>query len=58
MPLYMTPDLTKSMSPELKKRMQGKTCFNFKTTPSPEILKELERLTADGLSHWREQKWV
>ena len=29
-PVYMFPDLLKGISPELKKRMQGKTCWNFK----------------------------
>jgi len=31
MSVYTCPDLLKQMSPELKKRMQGKSCFNFKT---------------------------
>ena len=30
MSVYASPDLLKTMSPELKKRMQGKSCFNFK----------------------------
>ena len=30
MSVYACPDLLKSISPELKKRMQGKSCFNFK----------------------------
>src|SRR4051794_28633591 len=30
MSVYASPDLLKGMSPELKKRMQGKSCFNFK----------------------------
>jgi hypothetical protein len=29
-PVYMFPDLLKGISPELRKRMQGKTCWNFK----------------------------
>jgi hypothetical protein len=29
-PLYMCPALAKSISPALKKRMQGKACFNFR----------------------------
>src|SRR2546421_11538313 len=28
--VYECPKLLQSMSPELKKRMQGKSCFNFK----------------------------
>jgi hypothetical protein len=30
MSVYACPDLLRGMSPELKKRMQGKSCFNFK----------------------------
>jgi hypothetical protein len=48
MPLYMNPKLHATISPELKMRMQGKSCFNFKAVV-PEQLKELERLTSDGL---------
>jgi hypothetical protein len=33
MPLYMNEALTRAISSDLKKRMQGKTCFNFKTAP-------------------------
>jgi hypothetical protein len=29
-PIYMFPDLLTGMSPGLKMRMQGKTCWNFK----------------------------
>ena len=31
MPAYTDPDLLETVSPELKKRMQGKSCFNFDT---------------------------
>ena len=31
-PVYCNPDLLNDISPELKKRMQGKSCFNFKST--------------------------
>lgn len=54
MPLYMRPGLTKTISPALRKRMQGKTCFNFKTAPEPEILTELNRLTEAGLIGMRD----
>ncbi len=39
-PVYMFPDLAKNVSPELKKRMQGKTCWNFKT-PDAALFAEL-----------------
>jgi protocatechuate 3,4-dioxygenase beta subunit len=58
MPLYMNHALLKTVSPELKKRMQGKACFNFKAQPEPELLSELARLTDAGLKNWREKKWL
>jgi hypothetical protein len=56
MPLYMNAPLTKSVSPVLKKHMQGKSCFNFKGAPSPEALEALRRLTAAAADHWARQK--
>lgn len=44
MPLYALPDLLDGISPELRKRMQGKSCFNFKKV-EPELLTELTTLT-------------
>jgi hypothetical protein len=58
MPLYMSPRLTKNISPALKKRMQGKACFNFKTDPGPDLIMELDGLTAAALEQWGEQGWV
>jgi hypothetical protein len=43
--LYLNPDLQKRVSPALRKRMQGKACFNF-TQPDPELFAELAALTA------------
>ena len=48
MPVYIKPELLEGMSPELKKRMQGKSCFNFKKLDE-ELLSELEALTERGL---------
>jgi hypothetical protein len=58
MPLYMNPRLQATLPPGLKKRMQGKSCFNFKEEPAPEIVAELGRLTAACLDDWRERKWL
>jgi hypothetical protein len=44
LPLYMDPSLKDGLSPALRKRMQGKACFNF-TTVEPALVKELEKLT-------------
>src|SRR5690349_19847595 len=49
MPVYMFPKLRESMSEKLQARMQGKSCFNFKTAAEP-LFKELERVTADGFA--------
>ena len=57
-PLYMCPELAKGVSPALKKRMQGKACFNFKSDPGPELVADLKRLTAAGLKMWEEKKWL
>jgi len=43
MPVYMYPDLLKNITPELKKHMQGKSCFNFKKV-EPDLFEELESL--------------
>jgi hypothetical protein len=58
LPLYMNPTLTKTISPELKKRMQGKACFNFKSAPEPATLAELKKLVAASLKHWKEKEWA
>ena len=58
MPLYMCPVLAKSVSPALKKRMQGKACFNFKTDPEPELIAALTRLTEAAFQQWSQKKWV
>jgi len=47
MPVYFAPVLLKGLSPALKARMQGKSCFNFKTVDE-KLFDELGRLTAKG----------
>jgi hypothetical protein len=52
MPLYWDESLRKKVSPELKKRMQGLSCFNF-AGPDPTLFRELAKLTAAGLTLYR-----
>jgi hypothetical protein len=52
MPLYWDQSLRKKVSSELKKRMQGLSCFNF-TGPDPALFRELGKLTAAGLTLYR-----
>ena len=55
MPLYMKPELLKIVPPSLKKRMQGKACFNF-TTVERDQLKELAAVTKAGIAAFRDLK--
>ena len=54
MPAYMYPELLKDISPELKKRMQGKSCFNFKKV-EPDLFDELAALTRKGAEKFKEE---
>jgi hypothetical protein len=55
MPVYMYPELLNDISPELKKRMQGKSCFNFKKI-EPDLFQELANLTFKGAQKFKEEK--
>ena len=55
MPVYMYPDLLKGISPELKKRMQGKSCFNFKQVDQA-LFRELTALTKKGFERFQKEE--
>ena len=55
MPVYA--GMNADMSPALKKRMQGKACFNF-TTVDKALFGELAELTRKGYDQWRARGWV
>jgi len=57
MPVYANPALLQGMSPALKKRMQGKSCFNF-GAPNKQLFSELNRLTEAGFQKYRAEKWL
>ncbi len=57
MSVYTSPEDMKSMSPELKKRMQGKSCFNFKAVDE-QLFKELAELTRAGATRFRDEKFI
>ena len=52
-PLYVLPELKAAVPAALGKRMQGKTCFNFKA-PDPERFAELEALIREGARRFAE----
>ena len=57
MPVYVKPELLASVSPELKSRMQGKSCFNFSAV-EPALIKELAALTRASYASYKEQGFV
>src|SRR2546428_2346569 len=57
MGVYGNAKLVSGMSKELKARMQGKTCFNFKRNDEA-LFKELEQITAQGLAAFRKAGYI
>ena len=57
MAVYACPDLLDGLSPELKRRMQGKSCFNFKTVDKA-LFKELGTLTRKGYQRFKKEGLV
>jgi hypothetical protein len=55
MPVY--GGMGAAMSPALKKRMQGKACFNFTAVDSA-LFDELADITRKGYDQWRAKGWV
>ncbi len=55
MPVYMNPKMLDGASEELRSRMQGKSCFNFRTPLEPAMLREVSDLIdrcIDGARNW------
>lgn len=57
MSLYMLPEEGLTLSPELKKRKQGKACFNFKEVDE-KLFKELAKLTKAGAKRFSDKKFL
>ena len=55
MPVYF--GMGAAMSPALKKRMQGKACFNFTTVDSA-LLENARSLRSGVYDQWRAKGWV
>lgn len=52
MPVYVFVELLADVSPELKKRVQGKSCFNFKAVDKA-LFKELAALVKAGFDRYK-----
>jgi hypothetical protein len=57
MSVYASPEEMKSMSPELKKRMQGKSCFNFKEVDE-KLFQELQKLAKAGAAKFSDESFI
>ena len=57
MPVYLKPELLNGLSPGLKARMQGKSCFNFSEVDTL-LFKELALLTKTGFASYKDQGFV
>jgi len=57
MPVYGNATLRDEMSNELKARMQGKSCFNFKSVDEA-LFQELEQLTVRGMAGFRKAGFI
>ena len=57
MPVYVNPSLLDSMSDQLRKRMQGKSCFNFKSKDDA-LFEELESLTRSGFQFYIDEGYI
>jgi hypothetical protein len=57
MPVYGNATLGDEMSKELKARMQGKSCFNFKSDDEA-LFNELEQLTVRGIAGFRRAGFI
>jgi hypothetical protein len=57
MPVYVNPKLLEGISPALRMRMQGKSCFNF-TYSDQSLFSELAVLTNAGFRDYQKQGYV
>ena len=57
MPIYVFPELVETVSAPLKRRMQGKSCFNFKALDD-QLFEELKQLTESGYKRYKAADYV
>lgn len=57
MPVYVFPELLENMSLDLKRRMQGKSCFNFKEK-NDVLFNELSELTNNGYLKYKKAGYL
>ena len=55
--IYSHSDLFKNISPDLKKYLKGKSCFNFNKL-TQDILQEIEDVLKLGINKYKELEWI
>ena len=56
-PIYSHPDLYPKLSPDLKKVLKGKSCFNI-AKATPKLFKEIDDVLKRGINKYKEIDWV
>ena len=56
-PVYVHPDMLDEIGADLRKRMQGKSCFNFKTVDD-ELFAGLRSLIDAGATRFQQNGWI
>jgi hypothetical protein len=57
MPVYVFPELLNELKPNLLKHMQGKSCFNFKTSDT-DLFNELSALVERGFVKYQSAGFI
>lgn len=55
-PVYVFPELLSDLSPQLRKKMHGKTCWKF-TKPGERPMQELAALVKAGFRQYEEKRY-
>ena len=56
-PIYSHPDSFEDISPDLKRYLKGKSCFNI-TKGTAQIYKEIDKLLKKGINKYKELEWI
>ena len=56
-PIYSHPDVYSDLSPDLKKVLKGKSCFNIKRA-TPQLLNDIKEVLERGIDKYKEIKWI
>jgi hypothetical protein len=57
MPIYVQPALLDAVSPTLRARLKGKSCFHFKAM-DPALTEEIRALVQRGVESYRSQGFL